>query len=244
MGEDLEFVVVTEGLRKEFEEVVAVEDLSLRIPRGRIYGLIGPNGSGKTTVIKMLMGLVAATSGRAEVLGQEVPIKVPGRQVSYMPQELALYTDLTVHENVQLFSELYGMGRRELETREKKILELVGLAASRHRLLGHLSGGMQHRTSLACALVNDPDLVFLDEPTVGVDPELRWGFWEHFDMLKEGGKTIVLTTHYMDEATRCDMVGMMHRGRLIAEGGPGDLLKETGKDSLEEAFLEYIRRCR
>jgi ABC-2 type transport system ATP-binding protein len=243
MEDDRKFAVVTKGLRKEYEDVVAVEDLSLRIPTGRIYGLIGPNGSGKTTVIRMLMGLVSATSGTAEVLGQEMPIKVTGRRVSYMPQELALYTDLTVHENVQLFAELYGMGKRELETRSEIILELVGLTASKHRLVGHLSGGMQHRASLACALINDPDLVFLDEPTVGVDPELRWGFWEHFNMLKGRGKTIVLTTHYMDEAVRCDVVGMMHRGRLIAEGGPGDLLRETGRDSLEEAFLEYIRRC-
>ena len=244
MGDEVEFAVVTEGLRKEYEDVVAVQDLSLRIPAGRIYGLIGPNGSGKTTVIRMLMGLVRATAGQARVLGQEMPIKVQGPGVSYMPQELALYTDLTVHENLQLFSELYGMRKEELEVREKELLGLVGLLSSKDRLVGQLSGGMQHRASLACALVNDPNLVFLDEPTVGVDPELRWGFWEHFNMLKGRGKTIVLTTHYMDEASRCDVVGMMHRGRLIAEGRPGDLLRETGKDGLEEAFLEYIRRCR
>jgi len=237
------YAVITEGLRKEYADIVAVADLRLRIPSGCIYGLIGPNGSGKTTAIKVLMGLVRSTAGSATVLGQPVPIKAKDNRVSYMPQELALYTDLTVHENAQLFSELNDMEPSTFMEREKEVLQVVGLLERKDDLVGHLSGGMQHRASLACALISVPTLMFLDEPTVGVDPELRSGFWEHFRMLKGKGMTVVLTTHYMDEASRCDLVGMMHKGRLIAEGAPADLLQETGRDNLEDAFMEFIRRC-
>ncbi|MCG7843821.1 MAG: ABC transporter ATP-binding protein [Methanomassiliicoccales archaeon] len=244
MESEGEYAVVTEALCKNFEEIVAVQDLDLKIPRGLIYGLIGPNGSGKTTTIKILMGLTEPTKGRAEVMGRTIPNKRKDALVSYMPQELALYTDLTVHENAQLFSELNDMEPSSFLEREDKVLQVVGLTERKDALVGHLSGGMQHRASLACALINDPQLMFLDEPTVGVDPELRSGFWEHFRMLKGKGMTVVLTTHYMDEASRCDLVGMMHKGRLIAEGVPSDLLKETGCDNLEDAFMEFIRRCR
>ncbi|HSA35857.1 MAG TPA: ABC transporter ATP-binding protein [Methanomassiliicoccales archaeon] len=237
------FVVRTHGLRKDYGEIVAVNDLCLDIPSGCIYGLIGPNGSGKTTAIKVLMGLVRATSGSAEVLGRDVPVKGKDQRVSYMPQELALYTDLTVHENVLLFAELNGLEPAHLEEREREVLEVVGLWDRKDALVGHLSGGMQHRASLACAMINEPALMFLDEPTVGVDPELRAGFWEHFRSLKAQGMTVVLTTHYMDEASRCDIVGMMHKGRLIAEGTPAELLRDSDRDNLEDAFLVFIRRC-
>jgi ABC-2 type transport system ATP-binding protein len=242
--DDVRPAVLVKGLRKEYGEIMAVQDLDLTIPSGCIYGLIGPNGSGKTTTIKMLMGLVRPTGGTAEMLGHAIPIKGLGLKVSYMPQETALYSDLTVSENVQLFSELYGLGPDLMRSREEEVLKVVGLSERKDDLVGHLSGGMQHRASLACAMVNDPQLMFLDEPTVGVDPELRAGFWDHFNMLKKEGRTVVLTTHYMDEACRCDVVGMMHKGRLIAEGAPGELLRETGQSSLEDAFLAFIRRCR
>ncbi len=238
------FAVRTEGLRKEYGDIVAVKDLCLGIPSGCIYGLIGPNGSGKTTVIKVLMGLVRATSGSACVLGQRVPIKAKAGRISYMPQELAIYTDLTVHENVQLFAELNGVEPDHFLEREREVLEVVDLWERRGDLVGNLSGGTQHRASLACAMINKPALVFLDEPTVGVDPELRAGFWEHFRSLKAKGMTVVLTTHYMDEASRCDLVGMMHQGRMIAEGTPEELLEDTSQKNLEDAFLVFIRRCR
>jgi len=238
------FAVRTEGLRKEYGDIVAVRDLCLGVPSGCIYGLIGPNGSGKTTAIKVLMGLVRATSGTAEVLGRTVPMKGKDGRVSYMPQELALYTDLTVHENAQLFAELNGVSPDEFLEREREVLEVVGLWERKGDLVGQLSGGMQHRASLACAMVNKPSLMFLDEPTVGVDPELRSGFWEHFRSLKAQGMTVVLTTHYMDEASRCDLVGMMHKGRLIAEGTPAELLEDAGRNNLEDAFRVFIVRCR
>lgn len=239
-----EYVVRTEDLRKEYGDIVAVRELELKVPSGCIYGLIGPNGSGKTTAIKVLMGLVKATSGKAEVLGRNVPIKGKDGRVSYMPQELALYTDLTVHENLQLFAELNGLEPSDLGKREREVLEVVGLWERKDDLVGQLSGGMQHRASLACAMINRPALMFLDEPTVGVDPELRAGFWEHFRALKAEGMTVVLTTHYMDEASRCDLVGMMHKGQLIAEGRPDQLLRDSGCENLEDAFLIFIRRCR
>ena len=187
MESDAGYAVITEGMRKEYDDIVAVQNLCLKIPSGCIYGLIGPNGSGKTTAIKVLMGLVKASGGSATVLGQSVPIKGKDRRVSYMPQELALYTDLTVHENAQLFSELNDMEPSTFLEREKEVLEVVGLMDRKDDLVGHLSGGMQHRASLACALINDPTLMFLDEPTVGVDPELRAGFWEHFRIAQGRG---------------------------------------------------------
>jgi len=235
--------VVTEGLRKEYGDIVAVRNLRISIPSGTIYGLIGPNGSGKTTAIKMLMGLVRPTAGSATVLGKSVAVRGGESRVSYMPQELALYIDLTVHENLQLFADLNDVDPSSFPDREEEVLGVVGLKERRDELVGHLSGGMQHRASLACAMINEPMLMFLDEPTVGVDPELRSGFWEYFRALRSKEMTVVLTTHYMDEASRCDLVGMMHRGRLIAEGTPSKLLADTESDNLEDAFMGYIRRC-
>jgi ABC-2 type transport system ATP-binding protein len=239
-----EDVVVTEGLTKRFGELVAVSDLDLRIGRGAVYGLIGPNGSGKTTTIKMLNGLLRPSAGNALVLGEPVRSPEVVHRVGYMPQERAIYTDLTVHENLQLFAGMYSMARDEFEERGDALLEMTDLRERRDGLVAELSGGMKHRVSLACALVHDPELVFLDEPTVGVDPELRKGFWDYFASLKSEGKTVVLTTHYMDEADHCDIVGMMRRGRMIAEDSPEGLKTRTGTSSLEEAFLESAEVAR
>jgi len=234
--------VRTRALRKEYGKLVAVDDLGLRIERGSLYGLIGPNGSGKTTIIKMLVGLLEPTSGEAYVLGERTPAVRSARRVGYMPQEMAIYTDLTVHENLTLFGELYSMEPEVLERREDELLRMVDLADRRDSLVSQLSGGMRHRASLACALIHDPDLVFLDEPTVGVDPELRVGFWKHFSELKAKGKTVIMTTHYMDEAVRCDTVGMMRLGRLIGEGTPKSLMERTSTTDLESAFIAMSKR--
>ena len=232
----------TSKLRKEFDGLVAVDDVDLKVGHGLLYGMIGPNGSGKTTIIKMLVGLLKPTSGEASVLGERVPIKANVENIGYMPQELAIYPDLTVHENLELFSELYSMDDGTFKTREKELLSIIDLSSRRDSLVSQLSGGMRHRTSLACALVHDPELVFLDEPTVGVDPELRAGFWKYFSDLKSKGKTVILTTHYMDEAVRCDLVGMMRGGRLIAEGTPDALMNEAGTKDLESAFLVFSKK--
>lgn len=236
-----EDVVVTNALTKRFGELVAVSSLDLKIPRGVVYGLIGPNGSGKTTAIKVMNGLLRATSGSARLLDEEVPVREIIHRIGYMPQEMAIYTDLTVHENLELFAGMYSMSRSSFEDAEKDLLEMIDLAVRRDSLVATLSGGMKHRVSLACALVHDPELVFLDEPTVGVDPELRKGFWDYFAELKSTGKTVVLTTHYMDEAVRCDIVGMMRLGKMIAEGTPDSLMKAAGATTLEDAFLANAR---
>ncbi|MCJ7489522.1 MAG: ABC transporter ATP-binding protein [Thermoplasmata archaeon] len=238
-----EDVVVTNALTKRFGELVAVSSLDLKIPRGVVYGLIGPNGSGKTTAIKVMNGLLRATSGSARLLGEEVPVKEVIHRIGYMPQEMAIYTDLTVHENLELFAGMYSMPRSAFEGAEKDLLEIIDLAERRDSLVTTLSGGMKHRVSLACALVHDPELVFLDEPTVGVDPELRKGFWDYFAGLKSAGKTVVLTTHYMDEAVRCDIVGMMRLGEMIAESTPDALMKAAGATTLEDAFLANAKEA-
>ena len=229
-------------LRKEYDDLVALDDLDLKIPTGVIYGLIGPNGSGKTTTIKLLVGLLKATSGKAYVLGEKAPIKDNIGRIGYMPQEMAIYTDLTVHENLQLFAELYSVDKETFAKRETDLLTVIDLMDRKDSLASQLSGGMKHRVSLACALVHDPEVVFLDEPTVGVDPELRVGFWKYFAELKTMGKTVILTTHYMDEAVRCDVVGMMRLGKLIGEGSPRQLMEETATTDLESAFMSYGKK--
>jgi len=229
-------------LRKEYDDLVALDDLDLRIPKGILYGMIGPNGSGKTTTIKLLVGLLKATSGKAYVLGEKTPIKNSIHRIGYMPQEMAIYTDLTVHENLELFAELYSVDKEVFSKREKELLSVIDMYDRRDSLASQLSGGMKHRVSLACSLIHDPEVVFLDEPTVGVDPELRVGFWKYFAELKARGKTIVLTTHYMDEAVRCEVVGMMRLGKLIGEGSPKKLMEETATGDLESAFLNYAKK--
>ena len=229
-------------LRKVYDELVALDDLDLRIPKGILYGMIGPNGSGKTTTIKLLVGLLNATSGKATVLGERVPISDNIQKIGYMPQEMAIYTDLTVHENLELFSELYSTDKETFGKREKELLSVIDLYNRKDSLVSQLSGGMRHRVSLACSLIHDPEVVFLDEPTVGVDPELRVGFWKYFAELKARGKTVVLTTHYMDEAVRCDLVGMMRLGKLIGEGTPKELMEKTSTNDLESAFLAYSKK--
>jgi len=237
--EDL--VVCTRELSKRFDDIVAVSNLDLRIRRSVLYGLIGPNGSGKTTLIKMLVGLLTPSAGSVEILGRTVSGRLRESNVGYMPQDLAVYPDLTVHENLELFAGLHSVDQKTFKSREEDLLKMTDLETRKNSLVSHLSGGMKHRVSLACVLIHEPELLFLDEPTVGVDPELRVGFWSHFQKLKNQGRTIVLTTHYMDEAVRCDVVGMMRAGKLIAEGAPSELMDSASTSSLEDAFLYYAR---
>jgi len=156
---------------------------------------------------------------------------------------MAIYTDLTVHENLELFARLYSVEGSVFGKREAELLEMIDLVERKDSMVSKLSGGMKHRVSLACALVHEPEVVFLDEPTVGVDPELRVGFWDYFAKLKSQGRTIVLTTHYMDETVRCDMVGMMRAGELIAEGTPRDLMDSARVSSLEDVFLHFSKEA-
>lgn len=230
-----------EGLMKSYGDIRALDGLDLNIANGCLYGLIGPNGSGKSTAIKAAMGLVSADSGKVEVLGEEAPLKRNIHRIGYMPQELAVYQDISVWENLEAFGGMYSLSKTELERSGMEVLRMVDLVHRRDSLVRALSGGMKHRVSLACALVHSPDMIFLDEPTVGVDPELRVRFWDYFKELKRKGRTVIITTHYMDEALRCDMVGMIRGGRLIAEGTALELMHRSGADNLEDAFLRFSR---
>ena len=234
--------IETSKLVKRFGKFTAVDNLDLRIEEGSTYGLLGPNGSGKTTTIKIVCGLLEATSGTVKVLGETIPSRKVLDKIGYMPQDVAIYVDNTVHENLELFGNLYGMPSDMFRKREEEMLKFVDLADWKNALASTLSGGMRHRLSLACALLHEPKLLILDEPTVGVDPELRATFWEYFDTLGKKGTTVIITTHYMDEASRCQKVGLLRQGRLIAEGNPEELMKTYQKRSLEDVFLELARR--
>ncbi|NYT01832.1 MAG: ABC transporter ATP-binding protein [Methanosarcinales archaeon] len=226
---DGRYAVVAEGLQKSFGQLRVLKDLSVSIPRGTTYCLLGPNGSGKTTLIRAIVGLIRLDGGRMQVLGQ--PVGQVGRlypRIGYMTQHRALYPDLTLQENMEFFAGLYGvMGQRRAD-RISDLLEMVELTEHRDRLAGDLSGGMYQRLSLACTLIHEPELLLLDEPTVGIDPLLRQAFWEYFDGLAAGGVTIIITTHLMDEAERCQVVGFMRGGSMLAESSPEALKRLAG----------------
>lgn len=234
--------IETEKLTKKFGNFTALNALSLKVNEGETYGLLGPNGSGKTTTIKILCDLLRPTSGSVKVLGKLLPSTVVKNEIGYMPQETAIYLDNTVHENLLLFGRIYCMPAERIEKREAEMLKFVDLLDWRDALVSTLSGGMKHRVSLACALIHEPHLLFLDEPTVGVDPELRATFWKYFDTMSAKGITVIITTHYMDEASHCSKVGLLRQGKLIAEGKPNEIMNKTDTKSLEDAFLTLARR--
>ncbi|MFA0834126.1 MAG: ABC transporter ATP-binding protein [Methanobacterium formicicum] len=234
--------ITTSKLVKKFGNFMAVDNLNLQVKKGEIYGLLGPNGAGKTTLIKMLCSVLNPTSGQARVLGEEIPDGKVVSKIGYMPQETGLYLGLTVDQNMKFYGRIFNLKREEIEKREDELLKFVDLSDWKHEMVENLSGGMKHRVSLACTLIHQPELLFLDEPTVGVDPELRVSFWDYFNRLRERGVTILITTHYMDEARHCDRIGFMQRGRIIAEDAPSNLLEKSGKDSLEDAFLVFSGR--
>lgn len=235
-------VIETNDLCKNFKDVQAVKHLNLAIKKGEIYGLLGPNGCGKTTTIRMLCGLLKPTAGSARVLGKSSLSRAYLEEIGYMPQETALYPELTVHDNLTIFGKIYGLTKGQISEREEELLDFIDLRQKRNVLISNLSGGMKHRVSLICSMIHKPGILFLDEPTVGVDPELRLNFWKNFNKLRKQGTTIILTTHYMDEAQHCSKIGLMREGVLISEGKPGDILKQTGTRSLEDAFLALTSR--
>jgi ABC-2 type transport system ATP-binding protein len=231
-----DYVVETTQVRRAFGPFEAVRGIDLRIRTGETYGLLGPNGAGKTTLIRMLVGLLRPTSGRVTVLGHDMPDKTVLAQVGYMTQAKAIYADLSVRENVAFFAAMAGQRH---PGRIDEVIALVDLADWADSPVSHLSGGMQQRASLACALVHQPRLLLLDEPTVGVDPQLRVQFWDYFKRLNAGGVTLVVSSHVMDEAERCDRLGFIRAGELLAQGSPGDLRRQAGTSTLEEAFLHF-----
>jgi ABC-2 type transport system ATP-binding protein len=235
-------VVTFRGVVKKFDDFKALDNLSFSIDEGGLYGLIGPNGAGKSTAIRIMTGLIKATEGKVDVLGHSPQDAEVRPLVGYMPQDTALYQDLTVRENLEFFGKLYSIPKIDLKKRIKDLLDFVELTKWGKTVVANLSGGMKHRTSLAVALLSKPRLLVLDEPTVGVDPELRASFWQRFADMRADGTTILLTTHYMDEARRCEKIGLINHGKLIAEGTPDGLLELTKTKNLEDAFLSMTRR--
>jgi ABC-2 type transport system ATP-binding protein len=235
-------IVKLEQLRKRFGGFSALNGIDLAIPAGITYGLIGPNGSGKTTLIRILTGLSRPSEGTAEVLGHRMPDRRPAAQLGYMTQAEALYQDLTVEENLRFFGRVYGVTGAALAARIDELLALVSLADRRQSLVEQLSGGMKRRLSLACTLVHRPRLLILDEPTVGVDPELRIQFWDHFQRLTESGVSILVSTHHLDEAWRCHRLCLLREGQVLVEGAPAELREQAQAESLEDTFLFFARR--
>ena len=237
--------IAIEGLTKDFGDVRAIDGLTLTIPEGEVFGLLGPNGSGKTTTVNCLTGLLKPTAGRMSVGGFDVQTQGDEARsvIGVSPQETAVYPYLTGRENVKLFGELQSVPKKTLDGRTDYVIEKVGLMDEEGRRVGKYSGGMKRRVSIAMALVSDPSVVLLDEPTVGMDPQGRRAVWDFILDLRDKGKTIVITTHHMEEAQElCDEVGIIDHGKLIALGSPDDLKVKYGAKDLEDVFLQLTGR--
>ena len=233
----MEEVIRASGLVKRFKQRTALDGLSLSVKQGELFGLVGPNGSGKTTLIRTLCGLLRPDEGEAHLLGWRVPSFRIQSQLGYMPQDFAVYDDLTVMQTLVFFGALYDLSRQNTKVRADELLELVQLTDRRDQRVGTLSGGMRRRVSLAVSLIHKPRLLFLDEPTAGVDPKLRRSFWDYFNQLAGQDVTLVVSTHLIEEAARCGVIGFLMRGRLLVQAPPQEILSRTGADSLDDAFL-------
>jgi len=235
------------GLTKRFGALTAVQDVHLRIPEAAIYGFLGPNGSGKSTTIRMLCGLLTPSAGEVEVLGFRVPGQAEEikRHIGYMTQKFSLYEDLTVEENLRFLAAVYDLPRRDLKQRINQALKEYWLTEQRKQFAGTMSGGQKQRLALAGATLHRPRLLILDEPTSAVDPQSRRDFWDILFALVEQGTTVLVSSHYMDEAERCHNLAILDRGRLVAEGRPRDLIRDinAGVVEIETATPRAARDC-
>jgi ABC-2 type transport system ATP-binding protein len=231
--------IAVKGISKKYGIHTVLKNIDLTIPHGQIYGLLGPSGAGKTTLIRMLVGIDNPDCGMVRVLGELMPKLSIMEQIGYMGQADALYEELTALQNLEFFGSLYGLRGQKLKKRAEHVLELVLLSDDINKKVSQFSGGMKRRLSLAIALLANPRLLILDEPTVGIDPRLRKTIWKQFGILRDSGISIILTTHVMDEADKCDSLGMIQGGRLIASGTPCELKKKANADTIEDVFLVY-----
>jgi len=247
-----ELAVSVQDLTRRFGDFVAVDHISLEVQRGAIFGFLGPNGSGKSTTIRMLCGLLMPSDGRGEVLGFDIMTEYESikLQIGYMSQKFSLYDDLTVEENIDFYAGLYSVPRARRPERKAWVLEMAGLQQKRGQITGQLAAGWKQRLALGCAVLHEPPILFLDEPTSGVDPLSRRMFWDLINRLAQEGTTIFVTTHYMEEAEYCDELALIYRGRLIARGEPARLKRESLENSIievrvDEPFeaLERLQEC-
>ena len=233
----MDHAITIEGLVVERGRRTVLHGLDCAIPAGRVTGLLGPSGSGKTTLIRAIVGVQVIRAGTVTVLGQPAGARELRRQVGYVTQAPSVYADLSVRENARYFATLYGLGAAEAD----RAIGDVGLAAARNQLVGNLSGGQRSRASLACAMIGRPRLLVLDEPTVGQDPVLRADLWQKFHELAAAGTTLVVSSHVMDEAGRCDRLILIREGRIVADDPPETIKRRTNAGDLEAAFLTLIR---
>jgi ABC-2 type transport system ATP-binding protein len=238
----MEYVITLENVGKKFGNFTAVENLNLKVKKGEIFGLLGPNGAGKSTTIRMIIGVLAPTEGHGNVLGYDIfsegeEIK---NHIGYMSQKFSLYEDLTVYENIKFYSEIYSIKKSIMDERIEQIIEMAGLEGRVNQITKHLSGGWKQRLALGCALIHKPNILILDEPTAGVDPVSRRLFWESLYSLSKQNITILVTTHYMDEAESCDRVGFVFGGKILAEGRPEELIKSYNSSNLEDVFIKFV----
>ena len=232
-------------LTKKYEDTVAVDNLTLQVEKGELFGLLGPNGAGKTTTISILCGLVKPTSGTAKIYGYDIQkdTQKVKELIGVCIQETAIYPYLSGKENLELFGKLYNMNKKAIKERSNMLLEKMGLQDDAKRVTAKYSGGMKRRLSLLLALIHDPQIAFLDEPTVAMDPQSRHAVWDFIKEQKTNGKTIVLTTHYMEEAEElCDRVGIIDHGKLIALGTPKELIAKNNVKNFEEVFIQLTGR--
>ncbi|WP_410514243.1 ABC transporter ATP-binding protein [Paenibacillus sp. BR2-3] len=232
-------IIKVSNVAKAFGSKLVLDRISLEVGKAETFGILGPSGSGKTTLVKLLTGIDETTSGEIHVLGVKMPKLAMLQQIGYMAQSDALYTELSAKENLEFFASLYGLKGEQRKRRMDAVMELVNLQEHMRKNVGQYSGGMKRRLSLAIALLHEPPVLILDEPTVGIDPVLRLSIWNELRALNQKGTTIVLTTHVMDEAEKCGRLAMIRDGKLLAVDTPDGLLHATGSASIEEAFLYY-----
>jgi len=231
--------IVLNQVNKFFDDKQVLKDVNLKVPRGCIYGLLGPSGCGKTTTVKIMSGILEATTGEAFVLGEKMPQLAMMSRIGYMAQSDALYTAMSAYENLEFFASLYDMKKPLIKERIDEVISLINLRDYLHEPVSVYSGGMKRRLSLAMALIHQPQVLILDEPTVGIDPLLRKDIWGKLNQMAAAGVTIIITTHVMDEADKCSRLAMMRNGRIIAEGTPYELQKKINAKDIEEAFIYY-----
>lgn len=231
--------IILRSVNKHFGAKQVLHDIDLQIPFGHIYGLLGPSGCGKTTIVKIMAGILEASSGETFVLGEHMPKLSLMNKIGYMAQGDALYDALTATENIRFFGSIYGMNKAQIKRRTIEVMELVNLSEDLNKPVHAYSGGMKRRLSLAIAIMHNPPVLILDEPTVGIDPLLRRSIWRELNKLAEQGVTIIVTTHVMDEAEKCHQLAMIREGRLIAKGTSSELQANIGVNSIEEAFIYY-----